>query len=221
MMLPCRFTGFSSIAFTLWLGLLSAVYLYASPVRANEQSLGNGAQLYELYCSDCHGRESAKRNAGMNETDTTHDDSALIDIALGATSPEPVKPTAEEEWPEWATPRDPDMKEEPDMRAEILGVVTAVIDDAQTAQAGSDQPENAGRLAEKNRGRGFNTLSGATDLSAPQTFFYGTSEEELFKSIAHGTGAAMPGWRTELGSDEAIWDLVNYVRSFWGEEWLY
>ena len=29
----------------------------------------------------------------------------------------------------------------------------------------------------------------------------------------------MPGWRTELGSDEAIWDLVNYIRSLWGEEW--
>jgi mono/diheme cytochrome c family protein len=44
----------------------------------------------------------------------------------------------------------------------------------------------------------------------------------MFNSIAYGAGgAAMPGWQIELGSDEAIWDLVNYIRSYWGEEWLY
>ena len=43
----------------------------------------------------------------------------------------------------------------------------------------------------------------------------------MFNSIANGTGESMPGWRIELGSDESIWDLVNYIRSFWSEDWLY
>jgi mono/diheme cytochrome c family protein len=64
-------------------------------------------------------------------------------------------------------------------------------------------------------------MPGATNLADPVSYFYGTSEEEMFESIAEGTGEAMPGFRTELGGDEAIMDVVNYIRSFWGEEWLY
>jgi mono/diheme cytochrome c family protein len=218
---PRRFSRFFSLGFTLCVGLSGAPWVYANPVLATAQSLSNGAQLYQLYCSECHGRETAQRDAVLDDTANAPNDSALIDIALGDKAPAVDKPAEEEEWPEWAQPRDPDLKDEPDVEAELAGVVTAAITDAYAAETESEQQNTPGGLAGKNAAGSFSPPSGATDLSAPQTFFYGTSEEELFKSIEHGTGAAMPGWRTELGSDEAIWDLVNYIRSFWGEEWLY
>jgi mono/diheme cytochrome c family protein len=77
------------------------------------------------------------------------------------------------------------------------------------------------RLREPGDAGSVNRQPGATDLANPQTFFYGTTEEEVFNSIAKGTGAAMPGWRTEMGSDEDVWDIVNYIRSFWSKAWLY
>ena len=84
-----------------------------------------------------------------------------------------------------------------------------------------ETPATPPRLDEPGGGGSFNRQAGATDLSDPQTFFYGTSEEEVFNSIAEGTGAAMPGWHTDMGSEEDIWDVVNYIRSFWDEAWLY
>jgi hypothetical protein len=28
----------------------------------------------------------------------------------------------------------------------------------------------------------------------------------------------MPGWRQAVGSDEAVWDLVHFVKSLWVEQ---
>ncbi len=212
------------------LGLLASGQLHANPELADEQSLSNGAQLYALYCSDCHGRVHGARSDALYGTDKPADYTELIDIALERSAPAPTA-APEEEWPEWADPLDPDEVEvtEADVRAEVLGVVTAAIDEAHGVNSASDRSEMTGgsaknsaeNSAEIHKKGGFYPMPGATDLSAPQTFFYGTSEDELFTSIATGTGAAMPGWRAELGSDAAIWDMVNYIRSFWGEEWLY
>jgi mono/diheme cytochrome c family protein len=205
----------------LYLGLFGAPSVYANPVLATEQSLRNGAQLYELYCSECHGRESTQRAAVLDDSANAANDAALIEIALGEKAPAASKPVEEEEWPEWARPRDPDMAEEPDIETEVAGVITEAIEAVYAEEAESGPHDPADGLAAINRAGGFSAPPGATDLSSPQTFFYGTTEDELFKSIANGTGATMPAWRTELGSDEAVWDLVNYIRSFWGEEWLY
>ena len=60
----------------------------------------------------------------------------------------------------------------------------------------------------------------ATDLLDPESFVYGTSEIELFANIADGTGPTMPGFREVLGEEEAIWDIVNYIRSLWGENYV-
>ena len=101
-----------------------------------------------------------------------------------------------------------------------MSLVAAAIEKAHEKMAQSEELGGTEEGAGETRASGFNPVAGATDLSKPQTFYYGTSEEEVFKSIANGTGAAMPGWRTELGSDEAIWDVVRYIRSFWSEDWL-
>lgn len=63
----------------------------------------------------------------------------------------------------------------------------------------------------------LDVISDATDLTQPTYYYSGSSDQEIFNSIANGAGVAMPGWRKELGSDAAVYDLVYYVRSLWEE----
>ena len=63
----------------------------------------------------------------------------------------------------------------------------------------------------------MDVISDATDLTDPEAYYSGSSEQEIFNSIANGAGVAMPAWRSQLGSDDAIWDLVNFIRSLQGE----
>lgn len=214
---------YSTIAFILCMALPGSGRIYASPVFADELSLNNGAQLYELHCSGCHGRDPADRSGGFydaNETDYAVDDSELIDVTP-VEEPSQATELPDDEWPEWAERPDPGKESEPDSEGEVLSALITAIDGAHQVAPESDETGNYAGSFGIGTGEGFTPIPGSTDLSAPQTYFYGTSEEEVFDSIANGTGAAMPGWRTELGSEEAIWDLVNYIRSFWAEEWLY
>jgi len=213
-MRPVRFVGswFFTILFTLCLGLPGPGPVYANPVYADEQSLNNGAQLYEQHCSECHGRIAADISGEQHETDDTNplnEQSAMI-----ATVPVEQSPPVPDDWPAWAKRPNPAAVEvrKPDVTAQILNEVNAVIDKAYATASEQPAPKGAGV---------FNPIPGVTDLSDPAAYYYGISEEELFNSIASGTGAAMPGWRTRLDNGEAIWDLVNYIRSFWSEEWLY
>jgi len=218
------FSRYSTIAFTLCLGLLGSGRICASPVYADALSLNNGARLYELHCSDCHGRDPADRSGGLYqayETEHAVEDSELIDVTGGEESSQVTELPDDDEWPEWAERPNPAKASEPNAEEEMLSVLIAAIDEAHRVTPESDQPGHPDGNFGIGTGGGFAPIPGATDLSAPQAYFYGTSEEEVFDSIANGTGAAMPGWRTELGSEEAIWDLVNYIRSFWPEEWLY
>jgi hypothetical protein len=114
-------------------------------------------------------------------------------------------------WPAWARRPDPRARSKPAVAAETLNEAALI----------KETPATLPRRDEPGDSESFNRQPGATDLSDPQTFFYGTSEEEVFNSIAKGTGAAMPGWRTDIGSEEDIWDVVNYIRSFWNEAWLH
>lgn len=206
-----------SILFTLCLGLLGPGRVYASPVYADERSLNNGAQLYELHCSECHGLKSADLSGAQhvtNETNPLREDSAVMGTAPVEELPQVPKVRGKGDWPAWAKRPDPGAVAEskPDARVELLNEVNAAINKAYATAPAQHATQGAGA---------FSPIPGVTDLSDPAAYFYGTSEEELFNSIANGTGAAMPGWRTRLENEEAIWDLVNYIRSFWSEEWLY
>lgn len=44
------------------------------------------------------------------------------------------------------------------------------------------------------------------------TWRYGSSEAEIFDSIAQGRGQGMPAWRTRVAPDD-IWRLVAYIKS--------
>jgi mono/diheme cytochrome c family protein len=218
----CIVSTFTTLSVVLC--LLGPGQVIASPEIADERTLGNGAQLYTMYCSECHGTAPVERQDEHSGSSDAVDYAKLIEIAQAKKLAEETAKFEEEAWPDWTIRQNPNEVKKPDERAEIMNLVTAVIEQAHEIKPESGELENpggnSGNNSDNNKERGFEPLPGVTDLSNPQTFFYGTSEDEVFKSIANGTGAAMPGWRTELGSDEAIWDLVNYIRSFWGEEWL-
>jgi len=201
---------------------LASGRLFANPVLADDDSIGNGAELYELYCSECHGRDPASRFDDLYETDDTdqaEDDAELIAIVQGEETAQAVPAPEKEKWPEWAERPDPNEEQKPDTRMEVLNAVTAAMDEAHGLS--SNQPDNSDDTSEESSPGGFEPAPGVNNLADPTGYFYGTSEDDVFHSIAEGTGSAMPGWRDELGSDEAIWDLVNYIRSFWDEDWRY
>ena len=50
----------------------------------------------------------------------------------------------------------------------------------------------------------------AADLTAPGTWYYGTSALNLFRSIKFGAGLEMPPFKAEL-NDEVIWQIVAHV----------
>jgi mono/diheme cytochrome c family protein len=205
-------SGYFTLLFMLCLALSGPGPVNANPVYADEQSLNNGAQLYELHCSECHGRIAADRSGAQPDTGTT--DPLNENSAMTATEPVAQSPPVPDDWPAWAKRPNPAAVavRKPARSAEILHEVNAAIDKSYATAAEQPVPEGAGV---------FNPIPGVTDLSDPAAYYYGISEQELFDSIANGTGAAMPGWRTRLDNEEEVWDLVNYIRSFWSEEWLY
>ncbi|MCB1853789.1 MAG: c-type cytochrome [Halieaceae bacterium] len=58
-------------------------------------------------------------------------------------------------------------------------------------------------------------ISDATDLTQPAYYYSGSTDQEIYNSIANGAGVAMPAWRAKLGSDDAVWDLVYFVKTLW------
>jgi mono/diheme cytochrome c family protein len=60
-------------------------------------------------------------------------------------------------------------------------------------------------------------IADATDLTTPSLYKSGTSEGEIFRSIRDGAGDQMPAFKSQLGSETDIWNLVNFIRSLWPE----
>jgi mono/diheme cytochrome c family protein len=64
----------------------------------------------------------------------------------------------------------------------------------------------------------LDVIADATDLTRPDAYRSGTSEEDLFRSINEGAGVAMPAFGWQLNGDRDVWLLVHYVRSLWPED---
>ena len=64
----------------------------------------------------------------------------------------------------------------------------------------------------------MDVISDATDLTDPEAYYNGSTEQDIYTSIAQGAGGGMPAWQAQLKTEEAIWDLVNFIRSLWSEE---
>ena len=64
----------------------------------------------------------------------------------------------------------------------------------------------------------MDVISDATDLTDPDAYYNGSTLQDMYSSIAQGAGVGMPPFQAELKTEEAIWDLVNFIRSLWSEE---
>lgn len=60
-------------------------------------------------------------------------------------------------------------------------------------------------------------VANATDLTDPKAWGSGTSEGEIFRSIRDGAGDTMPPFKSQIGKEEDLWHLVNFIRSLWPE----
>jgi len=60
-------------------------------------------------------------------------------------------------------------------------------------------------------------IADATDLTSPSLYKSGTTEGEIFHSIRDGAGDQMPAFKSQLGGEADIWNLVNFIRSLWPE----
>ena len=60
-------------------------------------------------------------------------------------------------------------------------------------------------------------IADATDLTTPNLYKSGTTEGEIFHSIRDGAGDQMPAFKSQLGGEADIWNLVNFIRSLWPE----
>jgi len=206
------------------IGALGAEPTFGAADPYDEQSLDTGAQLYQMYCSECHGSDTNSRYAvtdDASEVNVLENYAELIEIVRVLGVPEsnlvPV-----EDWPEWADGPAPLEVREPDIRAEAIDAVAGAIGNYQESELDMDDLEPWGGETDAIlRDEIFEEMPVATNLADPIAYYHGTSEQDLFNSIAIGTGSAMHSWRTELGGDEAIWDLVNYIRSRWDEVWLH
>lgn len=57
----------------------------------------------------------------------------------------------------------------------------------------------------------------AADLTAPETWLYGTADGEIFVAIKEGAGDDMPPFKDDL-KDGQMWSLVNFIRSIGPKE---
>ncbi len=207
-------------------GAMFAAHAAANPVPPDDLSLLKGADLFGEHCTECHGWDPLDQYTELyvpDEEGTGIDFDELIDIAQGTEPEEEIE--VPEDWPDWAQLPDPGSQaNETSVRAEILEELTRAIDDAYGTEEQEldeefavEDPFASEELAVDEHDP---PMEGATDVTNPDAFFFGTSEQELYNSIANGVGVGMPGWLGKLPGDNDIWDLVNYIRSLWGEDWL-
>lgn len=207
-----------------------AAFATANPVPADQQSLLNGSDLYSMHCAECHGwtiLDNYRQRQEGDQSVTEYDFSVLVDDVPDLWEEE-VDNTVfiedEDPWPEWAEFPDPGTEaSDPDVRMQVMDDLTRVISDVYAPDlVASELDYNYDSMDEVDVIDPNGPAAGATELQDPDVFYFGTGEQEIYNSIAQGYGSGMPGFADQLDSEEGIWDLVNFIRSFWSEgEGLY
>jgi len=228
----------SHVAAPLWLCIFSVspALVSANPVPADDLSIASGYESYDRYCSSCHGTKLVAADELWYEPDPYEEEidyDALIDEAQTARREAEERKFANiasrDGSGRWAELPDPgNQANEASVRAQIMEELVAEIDREYELRQEAEELDPFGTDYDIGEELGFDgidefdALPGAPDLADPEAFIYGTDEQTLFNSIAKGVGGgtSMPGFRARLGSEEAVWDLVNYIRSLWGPEWL-
>ncbi len=63
----------------------------------------------------------------------------------------------------------------------------------------------------------MDVISDATNLTEPDEYYNGSTQQDIFTSIKNGAGVGMPPWSSQI-KDDGIWNLVNFIRSLWTDE---
>jgi mono/diheme cytochrome c family protein len=61
-------------------------------------------------------------------------------------------------------------------------------------------------------------VANATDLTNPKVYKNGTEPGQMFHDIRDGAGVAMPAFKGQIGEEEDVWHLVNFIRNLWTQE---
>lgn len=101
--------------------------------------------------------------------------------------------------------------------AALCATVPAAADEASVARGAQLFQQFCTECHGRDGRAQVDVISDATDLTDPDAYYSGTTDQDIFNSIANGAGVAMPAWRSQLGSDEAIWDVVRFIRSLQGQ----
>jgi len=64
----------------------------------------------------------------------------------------------------------------------------------------------------------MDVISDATDLTDPEAYYNGSTQDDMFVSIRDGAGVGMPPWNFQIKDEQDMWHLVNFIRSLWTTE---
>ncbi len=64
----------------------------------------------------------------------------------------------------------------------------------------------------------IDVISDATDLTWPEDYYNGASQQDIYTSIRDGAGVAMPPWSMQIPDEADSWRLVNFIRSLWTQQ---
>ena len=62
-----------------------------------------------------------------------------------------------------------------------------------------------------------NVMSSAADLTSPETWKFGRSDADIFRTISKGAGMSMPPFKGQLESEQIL-NLVQFIKSLWSNQ---
>lgn len=97
----------------------------------------------------------------------------------------------------------------------LLTTVPVSADDASAAQGGQIFQLYCTECHGRDGRAQMDVISDATDLTDPDAYYNGSTRDDIFNSINNGAGVGMPAWGAQLGGDDKIWSLVDFIQSLW------
>ncbi len=60
-------------------------------------------------------------------------------------------------------------------------------------------------------------LADAADLTMPDSWSYGDSDGEIFRTVRDGAGTSMPPFKYTISNERDLWNIANFVHSLRAE----
>lgn len=218
------FVETARIAIVAALGLIG----FQAYAASGPTSMENGAAIYAVHCASCHGADfkglkgvpdltDALWRFGGADEETYRMQPSDVEVVVrhGIRSGDGMARTAST-MPAWGEPEKPTASlTASDLDDTVAYVAQLAGQTADAEQARRGRALFNGKAAcfdcHASDAKGDNSI-GATDLTLPQAWLYGSSSEAIRQSIVEGRGAMMPGFATVL-SDAEVQAVSAYVYS--------